>query len=91
MAPLVTAHYRSGRPKTITDGAGTKTLTYDLASGGVTGETYTGGLLNGVSAWSQWLSASPAFEGACHASKLNPCRDQRLEPETQSVYQSLKL
>ena len=44
-----TAHYRSGRPKTITDGAGTKTLTYDLASGGVTGETYTSGLLNGVS------------------------------------------
>ena len=44
-----TAHYRSGRPKTITDGAGTKTLTYDLASGGVTGETYTSGLLNGAS------------------------------------------
>ena len=47
-APQVDIAYdRAGRPKTITDGSGTRTLTYD-ASGQLKDEDYTAGLLNAL-------------------------------------------
>ena len=47
--PGVTLLYdRSGRPKSITDASGARTLTYHV-SGQLGTETYTSGLLNGLS------------------------------------------
>ncbi|MFZ5697748.1 MAG: type IV secretion protein Rhs, partial [Pseudomonadota bacterium] len=45
---VILAYDRAGRPKTITDGAGTRTLSYH-ASGQLQDEIYSAGLLNGLS------------------------------------------